>query len=139
MSALNQGKVSRIDERRGSMIGAAGSRAPDVMSTSTFAGLTVISADGQDVGRVLEIMADLRDGRIAYAVLAEGEFLGTALTLRAIPWSALTFDIDNECFRLSTSAQQITDAPAFDGDNWPSMADTAWRQRIHKYYNRPFY
>jgi hypothetical protein len=109
------------------------------MSTSTFAGLSVISVDGHDVGRVLEVMADMRDGRIAYAVLAEVEFLGTALTLRAIPWSALTFDVGNECFRLAMSAQQITDAPAFDGENWPAMADPAWGQRIHKYYNRPSY
>ncbi|SIT43924.1 PRC-barrel domain-containing protein [Paraburkholderia piptadeniae] len=112
---------------------------PAVMPTSAFAGVTVISVDGNDVGRVLEIMADMRDGRIVYAVLAEGEFLGTGLTLWAIPWSALTLDITNECFRLDMSAQQIKDAPEFDGDDWPSMADAAWGQRVHKYDNRPPY
>jgi sporulation protein YlmC with PRC-barrel domain len=95
MSSLNQGKRSR-DESRGGIAGAIGSQVPDLRSTSTFAGVTVISVDGHDVGRVLEVMADMRDARIAHAVLAEGEFLGTGLTLRAIPWSALTFDIENE-------------------------------------------
>jgi sporulation protein YlmC with PRC-barrel domain len=139
MNTINQAKRAPIDGNRGSTAGAAADQLPDIVSTSTFMGLTVISADGQDVGRVLEVMADMRSGRIAYAVLAEGEFLGTALTLRAIPWGALTFDINNECFRLAMSAQKITDAPAFDGDNWPPMADPAWGQRIHKYYNRPPY
>jgi sporulation protein YlmC with PRC-barrel domain len=138
MSSLNQGQRSR-DESRGGIVGAIGSQVPDLMSTSTFAGVTVISVDGHDVGRVLEVIVDMRDGRIAYAVLAEGEFLGTGLTLRAIPWSALTFDIENECFRLEMRAKKIKDAPAFDGDNWPSMADVSWCQRMHKYYNRPPY
>ncbi|MEM5389954.1 PRC-barrel domain-containing protein [Paraburkholderia phymatum] len=139
MRPLNHGNGSRIDESRGKIVGDMDRQMPAVMPTSTFAGVRVISVDGNDVGRVLEIMADMRDGRIVYVVLAEGEFLGTGLTLRAIPWSALTLDIANECFRLDMSAQQVKDAPAFDGDNWPSMADAAWGQRMHKYYNRPPY
>lgn len=126
MNSLNQGKRSRIDESRGGIVRAIGGQAPDVMSTSRFAGVTVISVDGHD-------------GRIAYVVLADGEFLGTGLTLRAIPWSALTFDMEYECFRLDMRGEQIKDAPAFDGDNWPSMADASWCQRMHKYYNRPPY
>ena len=139
MNSLSQGERSRIDESGGGIVRAIGSQAPDVMSTSRFAGVTVISVDGHDVGRVVEIMADLRNGRIAYVVLADGELLGTGLTLRAIPWSALTFDMDYECFRLDMKGEQIKDAPAFDGDNWPSMADASWCQRMHKYYNRPPY
>ncbi|WP_161556812.1 PRC-barrel domain-containing protein [Paraburkholderia hospita] len=75
MSSLNQGKRSRNDESCGGIVRAIGGQASDVMSTSRFAGVTVISVDGHDVGRVVEIMADLRDGRIAYVVLADGEFL----------------------------------------------------------------
>lgn len=139
MSSLSQGMQSRVDENHGKIIGVAVSKAPDVMPTSTFAGVTVISVDGHDVGKVSEIMADMRNGRIAYAVVAEGEFLGTGFMLRAIPWSALTFDVDNECFRLDMSAQEIKGAPAFDADDWPSMADPSWGQRMHKYYKRPPY
>ena len=50
-------------------------------------------------------MLDVRSGRVAYAVLSQGGFLGVGTTLHAIPWSALTLDTDKECFRVDITAQ----------------------------------
>lgn len=52
-------------------------------------------------------MLDVRSGRIAYAVLAEGGFLGMGSNLHAIPWSALTLDTDEKCFVVDIAAQRI--------------------------------
>ncbi len=67
-------------------------------------------------------------------VLSSGGFLGIGDRLFAIPWNVLTLDTDRECFVLNVSSQRIKDAPGFDKDNWPSMADTAWATSIHEYY-----
>jgi sporulation protein YlmC with PRC-barrel domain len=112
---------------------------PDVMAASTLDGTKVMSSDGEDVGKISDIMLDVRSGRIAYAVLSEGGFLGMGTTLHAIPWSALTLDTDEKCLRLDISAQQIKDEPGFDKDHWPSMADAAWGATVHQYYNRQPY
>ncbi|REE17735.1 PRC-barrel domain protein [Paraburkholderia sp. BL27I4N3] len=45
---------------------------PDVMASATLDDTKVISSDGEHVGKVSDIMLDVRSGRIAYAVLAEG-------------------------------------------------------------------
>jgi sporulation protein YlmC with PRC-barrel domain len=112
---------------------------PDVMAASTLQGTTVVSSDGADVGKISAIMLDVRSGRIAYAVLSEGGFLGMGTSLHAIPWNALTLDTDAECFHVSIAAQRIKDDLGFDKDHWPSMADASWGTTMHRYYNRDPY
>jgi hypothetical protein len=98
-----------------------------------------MSSDGEHVGKISDIMLDVRGGRVAYAVLSSGGFLGMGDTLHAIPWSALTLDTDDKCFVLDAPAEHIKNAPGFDKDNWPSMADTQWGTSVHEYYNRTPY
>jgi sporulation protein YlmC with PRC-barrel domain len=119
--------------------GAGDGPGPDVMAASTLKGTTVVSSDGGEVGTISDIMLDVRAGRVAYAVLSEGGFLGMGTNLHAIPWNALTLDIDAECFHVSIAAQQIKDDPGFDKDHWPSMADASWGDTVHQYYKRDPY
>jgi hypothetical protein len=105
------------------------------MAASTLEGTQLISSDGAEVGKISNIMLDVRSGRIAYAVLSEGGFLGMGTNLHAIPWNALTLDTDGECFHVSIAAQRIKDDPGFDKDHWPSMADASWGTTVHRYYN----
>jgi hypothetical protein len=58
------------------------------MAAATLDGDKVLSTNGDDVGKIKDIMLDVRSGRIAYAVLASGGFLGIGDKLLAIPWSA---------------------------------------------------
>src|SRR5258707_15016238 len=86
---------------------------PEVMAPSTLEDTKVITSDGEDVGKISEIMLDVRGGRIAYAVLASGGFLGIGDTLHAIPWNALTLDTDAKCFRVDITAERIKNDPGF--------------------------
>nr|WKF60796.1 hypothetical protein HUO10_005318 [Paraburkholderia busanensis] len=112
---------------------------PDVMAAATLDGTKVVSSDGEDIGKISDIMLDVRSGRVAYAVLSEGGFLGMGSTLHAIPWNALTLDTEQKCFHVSIAAQQIKNDPGFDKDHWPSMADATWGTTVHQYYNRDPY
>jgi len=112
---------------------------PEVMAAATLDGTQVISSDGEDIGKISDIMLDVRSGRVAYAVLSEGGFLGMGANLHAIPWNALTLDTDAKCFRVSIDAQRIKDNPGFDKEHWPAMADSLWATTLHQYYNRDPY
>jgi sporulation protein YlmC with PRC-barrel domain len=108
---------------------------PNVMAASTLEGNKVFTSDGEDVGKISEIMLDVGSGRIAYAVLSSGGFLGMGDKLYAIPWSSLTLDTIEECFRLDVTADRIKNAPGFFKDRWPSMADPQWDTTVHAYYH----
>jgi sporulation protein YlmC with PRC-barrel domain len=112
---------------------------PEVMAASTLDGDRVMSSDGHDIGKLKDIMLDVRSGRVAYAVLASGGFLGIGDKLLAIPWGALTLDTDHKCFVLSLTAERVKNAPGFDKNHWPSMADATWATSIHQYYGREPY
>ncbi|MCP3727540.1 PRC-barrel domain-containing protein [Paraburkholderia sp. CNPSo 3272] len=112
---------------------------PEVMAAATLDGTKVMSSDGEHVGKISHIMLDVRNGRIAYAVLSEGGFLGVGSSLHAIPWSALTLDTDQKCFFVDIAAQRLKDDPGFDKDHWPAMADAKWGETTYSYYNRKPY
>jgi len=79
-------------------------------------------------------MIDIPAGKVAYAVLSFGGFLGMGNKLFAVPWSALRLDEDQKHFILDVDKQKLEGAPGFDQDNWPDMADSSWGARIFSYY-----
>lgn len=107
---------------------------PNVMAASTLDGNTVLSSDGEDIGKIKEIMLDVRRGTVAYAVIASGGFLGIGDKLLAVPWGALTLDTDAKVFRLNATAERVKAAPGFDKDAWPTMADRDWASSLHEHY-----
>lgn len=112
---------------------------PEVMAASTLTGDDVVNRQGDNLGTIKEIMIEVSSGRVAYAVVSSGGFLGIGDKLFAIPWSALTLDVDRKCFILDVDAERLKQAPGFDKDNWPSMADSTWASEVHEYYGQRNY
>jgi sporulation protein YlmC with PRC-barrel domain len=110
---------------------------PVVMGANTLIGNEVYNRKEEDLGNIKEIMLDTHSGNVCYAVLSSGGFLGMGDKLFAVPWSALTLDIENQRFVLDVEADSLKNAPGFDKNNWPNMADASWAQSIHAYYGTP--
>ena len=111
-----------------------------VLAASTLDGDSVRNSAGDNLGKVDDIMIDIPSGRVAYAVLSFGGVLGIGSKLFAIPWSALRVDEDEKCFILDLDQRTLENAPGFDKDNWPDMANVAWGAKIHHYYGvSPFW
>ncbi|PFH20624.1 PRC-barrel domain-containing protein [Burkholderia sp. JKS000303] len=108
-----------------------GGPGPDVMAATTLTGDKVLSSDGKDIGKVVDIMLYVGSGRIAYAVLSCGGFLGIGDKLFAVPWSAFTLDTDKKCFRLDVTEERMKNASGFDKDYWPAVADSQWGEPFH--------
>ena len=100
------------------IIGADPSRAdgpgPYIMDADTLIGDNVVNAAGEDLGEIKAIMLDVESGRVAYAVLSFGGFLGMGNKLFAIPWSALTLDADEKRFVLDIAKDRLDNAPGFE-------------------------
>ena len=112
---------------------------PRVMAASTLEDDKVVNPAGDKLGEISEIMIDVPSGRVAYAVLSVGGFLGLGDKLLAIPWHALKMDPANKRFVLNVSRERLEQAPGFDKSHWPSMADERWATDVHNYYHAPFY
>jgi sporulation protein YlmC with PRC-barrel domain len=107
---------------------------PRLMGANTLIGDDVHNLQDEILGDVKEIMIDMQTGRVSYAVLSFGGFLGLGEKLFAVPWSALKLNTVNKRFTLNVSLARLEEAPGFDKDSWPDMADPAWVQGVHDYY-----
>lgn len=105
-----------------------------VLSSSSLVGTTVQNSAREDLGEIKDLMIDLSEGRIAYAVLSFGGFLGMGDKLFAIPWEAFQVVQEEEILILNVAKEKLEQAPGFDKDNWPDMADVTWGKSVHSYY-----
>jgi sporulation protein YlmC with PRC-barrel domain len=107
---------------------------PELMGADTLIGDHVHNLKNEHLGEIKEIMLDMRTGKIAYAVMSSGGVLGIGEKLFAVPWEALTLDTVNKRFTMNMDKAQIENAPGFDTDHWPNMANQQWASQIHDYY-----
>jgi sporulation protein YlmC with PRC-barrel domain len=107
---------------------------PALMGADTLLGNDVYNSADENLGSIKEFMIEMGTGKISYAVLSYGGFLGVGDRLFAVPWEALTLDTANKRFMLNATKEQLKNAPGFDKDHWPSMADSTWASGIHKFY-----
>lgn len=107
---------------------------PELMGANTLVGNDVYNLKQEDLGDIKDIMLDMRTGRVSYAVVAFGGFLGMGEKFFAVPWQALKLDTENKRFTLDTDRERLEKAPGFDKDNWPNMSDISWQRDIHSYY-----
>jgi sporulation protein YlmC with PRC-barrel domain len=80
---------------------------PKVLSAGTVTGDSVVNRQGEDLGKIEEIMLDIDEGRVAYAVLSFGGFLGIGDKLFAVPWKALRVDAGKDRFILDTPKEKL--------------------------------
>ncbi len=107
---------------------------PRLMGADTLMGNDVYNKQGEELGRVKEIMLDVQNGRVCYAVLSFGGFMGVGEKLFAVPWEALVLDTVNQRFTLDVQKDRLLQAPGFDKENWPNMSNGAWSEGLHHYY-----
>ncbi|MFO8045774.1 MAG: PRC-barrel domain-containing protein [Halomonas sp.] len=109
---------------------------PVLLSASTITGDDVYNMQDEELGRIQDVMLDIKDGNIRYVVLASGGFLGLGDRLFAVPWKALRHDKINKRFTLDVDVERLKNAPGFDKDQWPNMADATWNATVESFYTR---
>jgi sporulation protein YlmC with PRC-barrel domain len=109
---------------------------PHLMGADTLIGNDVVNNRGENVGDIKEIMLDMHDGKVSYAVMSFGGFLTMGEKLFAVPWEALKLDTVNKCFVLDVTEEHLKNAPGFDKDMWPDMADSTWQKGISDFYDK---
>ena len=109
---------------------------PRVLSAATIIGNKVVNSEGEQLGNIKDLMIDLDDAQIAYAVLSFGGFFGLGDKLFAIPLEALIVRSEDQTVILDVDKEVLRNAPGFDNDHWPDHAqyEAGWLLDIYEYY-----
>jgi sporulation protein YlmC with PRC-barrel domain len=100
-------------------------------------GSKVINLKGETLGKIEDLVVDIDTGRILYAILDFGGFLGIGSKLFPVPWESLAALPSEGIFFLNQSKEGIEKAPAFEKKNLPDMGDMRWGANVFKYYGAP--
>jgi hypothetical protein len=105
-----------------------------LISSEKVAGSNVENTRGDSLGHIEEIMIDKISGKVAYAVLKYGSFLGMGGKLFALPWDILKYDTRQDAYVVGIPEEQLKNAPSFDAGSTPNWGDPAYNKQLHDYY-----
>jgi hypothetical protein len=102
-------------------------------------GKRVVNLEGEDLGKIEDVIIDAPNARVSYAILSFGGFLGVGDKLFALPWVSLFYSPENGSFGLKADKELLKRAPGFDRNNWPDLSDPVGRADIYRYYGAEIY
>jgi hypothetical protein len=84
-------------------------------------------------------MIEKLSGKVAYAVLSSGGFLGIGEEEHTIPWSKLTYDTSLGGYRTDITEEQLRGAPSFYPARDYDWSDRRRDQELHDYWRARYY
>ncbi len=109
-----------------------------LIASDRVEGTEVYGPDGEHIGSVQNFMVDKLSGKVAYAVMSFGGFLGIGERYHPLPWETLKYDTRLGGYVVNVSRDQLEDAPQYARDDDP-WADPEYGRRLHGHYGLPYY
>jgi sporulation protein YlmC with PRC-barrel domain len=104
-----------------------------LIASDKVEGTKVYDLRGEHIGAIKRILLEKRSGKVSYAVLSFGGFLGIGDEHYPLPWSKLNFDPELNGYRVDVTKEQIEGAPKYDGDDDDYLTSDRGRH-VYDYY-----
>jgi hypothetical protein len=101
-------------------------------------GTAVYGADRQEIGSIERVMIDKVSGKVSYAVLSFGGFLGIGDDHYPLPWQSLKYDTALGGYVTTVDKAKIEGAPKYANDDSWNWADTKRTRSVNDYYGVPY-
>ena len=103
-------------------------------------GTAVYNAALEKLGSVEDVMIDKTSGRIAYAILSFGGFLGIGDRYYPLPWEKLTYNTEVGGYIVDIDRTVLEGAPSYADKTTAEWGDEAWARGVYTYYGvHPFW
>lgn len=101
-------------------------------------GTPVRRPEGEKLGQIERMMIDKLTGRVVYAVMSFGGFLGVGERYYTLPWAKLDYNSDLDAYVLDITSQELESAPALNSEG-EAGPDRRAEKALHEYYETPPY
>jgi hypothetical protein len=108
----------------------------ELISSRRVEGTPVFNADEQRLGTIHSVMIDKRSGKVAYAVLSVGGFLGIGAHVHPVPWDVLTYDVDLDGYVVNLTREQLREAPTMRLDEADRPRGRDYDEEVSGYYGK---
>lgn len=110
-------------------------RTHGLLSSETILSDSVKNAQGKDLGKIHELMLNPDDGKIDYAVLSFGGFMGMGEKYFAIPWEAIVVDRKKKILSLDVSKEKLEHMEGFEKNHWPDFNTPEFEKSMHMHFD----
>ncbi len=111
----------------------------NMIASDRVEGTSVRRPKGDKIGSIERLMIDKVSGKVAYAVLSFGGFLGIGNKHLPIPWSLLNYNVEMDAYELDIGDDVLRKAPSSDESSEFDFGDRSDEARLYGYYNVPPY
>lgn len=101
---------------------------------SKVIGMNLMNQQDEKVGSVEDLIVDLNDRRVVAVIISSGGFLGIANELSVVPPSALQVNTEGKAFTGNFTKEQLTNAPRFQGTDYPDFNDRTFLRNVYEVY-----
>lgn len=105
-----------------------------LISSNRVEGTAVFDTSGNRLGSIDTLMIDKVRGKVEYAVLSFGGFLGFGGSHFPLPWDQLRYDVGLGGYVVDVTEEQLVEAPSFKADETVDWSDERWSSRVRGYY-----
>jgi sporulation protein YlmC with PRC-barrel domain len=105
-----------------------------LIASDKVEGTSVYRSGGEKVGTIERLMIDKITGKVAYAVMSFGGFMGIGQDYYPLPWNVLNYNPALEGYEVDISEEQLKSAPKYsthetwDWENRAQSIDDYWRR-----------
>ena len=110
-----------------------------LIASDRVEGTAVRRPKGDKIGSIERLMIDKLSGKVAYAVLSFGGFLGIGHKHLPIPWSLLNYNVELDAYELDIADEVLRKAPSSDQSSEFDFGDRVDEAKLYSYYNVPPY
>ena len=110
-----------------------------IISADRVTGTNVYNTAGEKLGHVEKVLLDKYSGKVAYALMSFGGFLGIGEKYHPLPWNALKYDTGKEGYVVNLDKKMLEAAPTVDTYEGSHWRDEAWNRKVHDYYKQSPY
>jgi hypothetical protein len=105
-----------------------------LIASDKVQGTNVYNTAGDNLGSIHDLMIDKLSGKVAYAIMSFGGFLGIGNQYHPLPWSVLKYDTRLGGYVVHLDKSRLERAPAYDVGTEPAWGDREYETRLHDYY-----
>jgi sporulation protein YlmC with PRC-barrel domain len=106
-----------------------------LIASDKVEGTPVRRSDGEKIGTIERVMIEKRSGKVAYAVMSFGGFMGLGEEYYTLPWSVLKYNTALDAYELNLNEDQLRGAPRRNPEGQDASFDRDWEEHVHRYYN----
>jgi len=119
------------------MSDSAAERGHKLILSSRVEGTSVYSKNGDAIGHIDDLSIERTSGKVVYAIMSFGGFLGIGEKFHPIPWSLLDFDPARGGYAVPLDKAELKDAPHYGREELVALGGPShedYSQLIYGYY-----